>query len=162
MSISENVVLGRDVQIPQPDLVNLYGCQIGDCTKIGAFVEIQKNATIGKNCKISSHSFICEGITIDDEVFVGHGVMFINDKYPQAASQGKMLDENDWQVVPTQVAKGASIGSGCQILCGISIGKHALIGAGTVVTRDVPPYSVVAGNPGQIIGDVRSYVGEKL
>ena len=160
MPISENVVLGRDVQIPQPDLVNLYGCQIGDFTKIGAFVEIQKNAAIGKNCKISSHSFVCEGVTIEDGVFVGHGVMFINDKYPQAASEGKMLQEADWHVVPTHIAKDASIGSGCQIMCGISIGKHALIGAGTVVTRDVPPYAVVVGNPGQIVGDVRSYAEE--
>lgn len=146
-----NVTLGRDVQIRQPDLVNLYGCAIGDGTRIGAFVEIQKNASIGQRCKISSHTFICEGVTIEDEVFVGHGVMFINDRYPRAVAEGGALQtEADWAVVPTRVKRGASLGSGCVILCGLTIGEGALVGAGAVVTRDVPDRAVVAGCPARV------------
>ncbi len=147
MPISETCKLGKNVKIFQPDLVNLYGCRIGDDTKIGAFVEIQKNAEIGARCKISSHTFICEGVTIEDEVFVGHGVMFINDRFPRAAASGRLLTEEDWKVVPTRVKKGSSIGSGAVILCGVTIGEGALVGAGAVVTRDVPPKAIVAGVP---------------
>ena len=136
--------------IHHPDLVNLYGCQVGDDTRIGAFVEIQKNATIGALCKISSHTFICEGVEIGDEVFVGHGVMFINDLYPRATAAGGLQTEADWKVVPTYVRKGASIGSGAVILGGITIGERALIGAGAVVTRDVPADAVVAGVPARV------------
>lgn len=144
--------LGRDVKIFHPELVNLYGCTIGDETKIGAFVEIQKNASIGARCKISSHSFICEGVTIEDAVFVGHGVMFINDRLPRATARGGALqDESDWAVVATRVCRGASIGSGAAILCGITIGEGALIGAGSVVTRDVMPGQVVAGVPARLL-----------
>jgi UDP-2-acetamido-3-amino-2,3-dideoxy-glucuronate N-acetyltransferase len=127
--------------------VNLYGCQIGDDTRIGPFVEIQKNATIGARCKISSHTFICEGVTIEDEVFIGHGVIFINDPDPRATANGKVQGEADWQVVPTQVCRAASIGSGAVVLAGVCIGAGALVGAGAVVTRDVPPDAVVVGNP---------------
>src|SRR5207237_8311826 len=137
MPLAKTVRLGRDVMIHHPDLVNLYGCEIGDETKIGAFVEIQKNATIGSFCKISSHTFICEGVAIEDEVFVGHGVMFIDDRYPRATAAGRLQSDADWTVVPTRVKQGASIGSGAVILCGLTIGAHALIGAGAVVTRDV-------------------------
>ena len=147
MPIADDVVLGRGVKIFQPDLVNLYGCSLGSGTKVGAFVEIQKNARIGARCKISSHSFICEGVTIEDEVFVGHGVMFINDRHPRAASSGKLQTESDWKVVPTLVKKGASIGSGAVILCGVTIGVGSLVGAGAVVTRSVPAGAVVAGVP---------------
>ncbi len=150
MPIAKSVRLGRDVMIHHPDLVNLYGCEIGDETKIGAFVEIQKNATIGSLCKISSHTFICEGVAIEDEVFVGHGVMFINDRYPRATAAGGLQTEADWQVVPTRVRKGASIGSGAVILCGVTIGERALIGAGAVVTHDVPADAVVAGVPARV------------
>jgi UDP-2-acetamido-3-amino-2,3-dideoxy-glucuronate N-acetyltransferase len=136
--------------IHHPDLVNLYGCQVGDDTRIGAFVEIQKNATIGALCKISSHTFICEGVEIGDEVFVGHGVMFINDLYPRATAAGGLQTEADWKVVPTYVRKGASIGSGAVILGGVTIGERALIGAGAVVTRDVPADAVVAGVPARV------------
>lgn len=147
-----NVELGRDVRIAQPDLVNLYGCAIGDDTKIGAFVEIQKNATVGARCKISSHSFICEGVTIEDDVFIGHGVMFINDRYPRATTAaGRLQTEQDWSVVPTRVCKGASVGSGAAILCGITIGESALIGAGAVVTKDVPARATVAGVPARLL-----------
>jgi UDP-2-acetamido-3-amino-2,3-dideoxy-glucuronate N-acetyltransferase len=147
--IAPDVRLGKDVQIFA--FVNLYGCTIGDRTKIGAFVEIQKNAVIGAGCKISSHTFICEGVTIEDGVFVGHGVMFINDKYPKAGSaEGVLQTEKDWKVIPTVVRKGASLGSGAVILCGITIGEGALIGAGAVVTKDVPAGAVVAGNPARI------------
>src|SRR5579872_4985665 len=130
MPIAANVVLGQGVKIFQPDLVNLYGCTIGDETKVGAFVEVQKNAAIGRRCKISSHTFICEGVTIEDDVFVGHGVMFINDLYPRATSEGRLQTEADWKVVPTMVRRGASIGSGAVILCGVTIGEGALVGAG--------------------------------
>jgi UDP-2-acetamido-3-amino-2,3-dideoxy-glucuronate N-acetyltransferase len=151
MPIANSVRLGQRVFIPQPDLVNLYGCTIGDDSKIGAFVEIQKNATVGARCKISSHTFVCEGVTIEDEVFVGHGVVFINDKKPHASTEGRLQTETDWQVVPTTVKKGASIGSGAAILCGVTIGENAMIGAGAVVTRDVPARAVVAGVPARAL-----------
>jgi len=150
MPVASSVRLGRNVVIHHPDLVNLYGCQIGDDTKIGAFVEIQKNATIGALCKISSHTFICEGVEIDDEVFVGHGVMFINDRYPRATNEGALQTEADWKVVPTRVRKGASIGSGAVIMCGVTIGERAMVGAGAVVTRDVPSDATVAGVPARL------------
>jgi UDP-2-acetamido-3-amino-2,3-dideoxy-glucuronate N-acetyltransferase len=155
MPIKENVKLGKGVIVFQPDLVNLYGCSIGDETKIGAFVEVQKNAFIGARCKISSHTFICEGVSLEDEVFIGHGVMFINDRYPRATIGGGLQTEADWAVVPTSVKFGASIGSNAVIMCGVSIGKKALIGAGAVVTQDVPDYAIVAGVPAKIVGDVR-------
>ena len=147
MPIAASVRLGRGVVIHHPDLVNLYGCEVGDETKIGAFVEIQKNATVGVRCKISSHTFICEGVVIEDEVFVGHGVMFINDRYPRATTAGGLQTEADWTVIPTRVRKGASIGSGAVIMCGVTIGERALIGAGAVVTHDVAADAVVAGVP---------------
>lgn len=150
MPIAPTVRLGRNVVIRHPDLVNLYGCQIGDDTKIGAFVEIQKNATIGALCKISSHTFICEGVDIEDGVFVGHGVMFINDPYPRATNEGALQTEADWKVVPTRVCRGASIGSGAVIMCGVTIGERAMVGAGAVVTRDVPPDVTVAGVPARL------------
>jgi UDP-2-acetamido-3-amino-2,3-dideoxy-glucuronate N-acetyltransferase len=152
MPIAPDVVLGERVIVVHRELVNLYGCRIGDDTKIGAFVEVQKGAIIGSRCKISSHSFVCEGVTIEDEVFVGHGVMFINDPTPRAASAGRVQTEADWRVVPTRVCRGASIGSGAAILCGITIGAGALVGAGAVVTRDVAPGAVVAGVPARLIG----------
>jgi UDP-2-acetamido-3-amino-2,3-dideoxy-glucuronate N-acetyltransferase len=148
----KNVDQGEGVQIYHPDLVNLYGCRIGDGTKIGTFVEIQKNAIVGKRCKISSHTFICEGVTIEDEVFVGHGVMFINDRRPRATADGGTLQtEADWTVVPTRVKRGASIGSGAVILCGVTIGERAMIGAGAVVTKDVADDETVAGVPARIL-----------
>jgi acetyltransferase-like isoleucine patch superfamily enzyme len=147
----KDVELGKDVRIAQPALVNLYGCKIGDETKIGAFVEIQKNASVGARCKISSHSFICEGVTIEDEVFIGHGVMFINDRLPRATAAGELQTENDWKVVPTKVCRGASIGSGAAILCGITIGERALVGAGAVVTKDVAADTTVAGVPARLL-----------
>ncbi len=145
-----NVKLGKDVKIY--DFVNLYGCSIDDNSKIGTFVEIQKNATVGKNCKISSHTFICEGVHIEDDVFIGHNVTFINDKIPRAVSAtGEMQTEADWKVVETFVKKGASIGSSATVMCGITIGENAIVGAGAVVTKDVPPGTVVAGVPARII-----------
>ena len=145
-SIAPDVKLGRDVRLSK--FINLYGCTIGDRTKIGAFVEIQKNAFIGADCKISSHTFVCEGVTIDDGCFVGHGVMFTNDKYPRSVNpDGSMQTEKDWKVIPTLVKKGASIGTNATVICGITIGENATIGAGAVVTRDVPANTVVAGNP---------------
>jgi acetyltransferase-like isoleucine patch superfamily enzyme len=148
MAISKDVVLGQGVVIHHPDLVNLYGCSIGDETKIGAFVEIQKNASIGARCKISSHSFVCEGVTIEDEVFVGHGVIFTNDLFPRATSgSGELQTEADWQVIATLVRSRASIGSGATILCGITIGEGAMVGAGSVVTKDVPAGVTVVGVP---------------
>ena len=148
--IAPDVKLGIDVKIYS--FVNLYGCEIGDETKIGTFVEIQKGAIIGRRVKISSHTFICEGVTIEDYVFVGHGVMFINDPYPRAANpDGSIQTEEDWSVVPTTIKRGASIGSNATILCGVTIGEGAIIGAGSVVTRDVAPYTIVAGNPARFI-----------
>jgi acetyltransferase-like isoleucine patch superfamily enzyme len=151
--IADNVMMGKEVFLS--DFINLYGCVIGDNTKIGPFVEIQKNAFIGSQCKIQSHSFICEGVTIEDEVFVGHGVMFTNDTFPRATSQGgKLQTEADWQVIPTLVKKGASIGSNATILCGITIGANSIIGAGSVVTKDIPENVIAAGNPAKIIRKV--------
>jgi UDP-2-acetamido-3-amino-2,3-dideoxy-glucuronate N-acetyltransferase len=155
MAIASDVKLGPAVEIRQPDLVNLYGCTIGGGTKIGAFVEIQKNASIGARCKISSHTFVCEGVTIEDEVFIGHGVMFINDRYPRATTAGRLQTEADWAVVPTLVKKGASIGSGAVILCGITIGEGALVGAGAVVAHDVPDHATVCGVPARVVVDRR-------
>jgi UDP-2-acetamido-3-amino-2,3-dideoxy-glucuronate N-acetyltransferase len=156
MPIKANVVLGTAVSIYQPDLVNLYGCTIGDETRIGAFVEIQKNAIIGARCKISSHTFICEGVEIEDECFVGHGVMFTNDVYPSAVnSDGTIQTEADWRVIKTKVRRRASIGSNATIIAGITIGEGALVGAGAVVTKDVPDFAIVAGVPARVIGDVR-------
>ena len=151
MPIAPDVVLGEGVTIHHPSLVNLYGCRIGDETKIGTFVEIQKNAVIGRRCKISSHTFICEGVTIEDGVFVGHGVMFINDRRPRATTNGELQTEKDWAVVPTRVRRGASIGSGVTILCGVTIGEDAMIGAGAVVTHDVAPGETVAGVPARVM-----------
>jgi UDP-2-acetamido-3-amino-2,3-dideoxy-glucuronate N-acetyltransferase len=157
MPIAADVNIGPGVRIFQPDLVNLYGCTIGADTKIGAFVEIQKNASIGERCKISSHTFICEGVAIEDECFVGHGVMFTNDVYPRAVNEdGSPQTEADWKVVKTVVKKRASIGSNATILAGITIGEGALIGAGAVVTRDVPSFAIVVGVPARVIGDVRN------
>jgi len=147
--ISPDVKLGKDVKLSK--FVNLYGCEIGDETKIGAFVEVQKNATIGKRCKISSHTFICEGVTIEDNVFIGHGVVFVNDSYPRAtAAGGGLQTEADWKVEKTLIRKGASIGSGATILANLSIGENAIVGAGAVVTKDVPANAIVAGNPSKV------------
>jgi UDP-2-acetamido-3-amino-2,3-dideoxy-glucuronate N-acetyltransferase len=153
-NIAPDVKLGQGVQIY--DFVNLYGCTIGDHTKVGAFVEIQKNAVIGRNCKISSHTFICEGVTIEDNVFVGHNVTFINDKYPRATSGGRLQTEADWKVEPTRVRAGASIGSSCTILSQITIGRNSIIGAGSVVTRDIPDDVVAAGNPCRVLRPIRA------
>ena len=156
MPIASDVSLGRDVRIFQPELVNLYGCTIAAETKIGAFVEIQKNASVGARCKISSHTFICEGVTIEDEVFVGHGVMFTNDLYPRAVNDdGTLQTEADWTVVSTLVKRRAAIGSNVTIMAGVTIGESALVGAGAVVTGDVADYAIVAGVPARVIGDVR-------
>jgi acetyltransferase-like isoleucine patch superfamily enzyme len=142
--------LGKDVRLSK--FINLYGCEIGDETKIGAFVEIQKNATVGKRCKISSHTFICEGVKIEDNVFIGHGVTFINDSYPHATTaKGELQTEADWNVETTLVSKGASVGSGSTILCRVTIGENAIVGAGSVVTKDVPANAVVAGNPARVL-----------
>jgi len=151
--IASTVLLEEGVRIFQPDLVNLYGCRIGAGSRVGAFVEIQKNATIGRNCKISSHSFICEGVTVEDGVFVGHGVMFTNDLYPRAVNpDGSAQSESDWVVVPTLVKSRASIGSNATIVAGVTIGTGALVGAGAVVTRDVPDFAIVAGVPAKVVG----------
>lgn len=147
--IAPNVVMGQNVSIHA--FVNLYGCSIGDNSRIGAFVEIQKNASIGRNVKVSSHTFVCEGVEIEDDCFIGHNVSFINDKYPRATNDGMPQSEADWQVVPTRVMRGASIGTGATILCGITIGENAIVGAGSVVTRDVPDNAVVAGNPARLL-----------
>jgi len=156
MPITSDTSLGLNVEIPQKELVNLYGCVIGDFTRIGAFVEVQKRAKIGARCKISSHSFICEGVVIEDDVFIGHGVMFINDLYPRATIAGGGLQtEADWRVVPTIVRQGASIGSNATILAGVVIGVGALVGAGAVVTRDVAAHAIVAGNPARPLRDAR-------
>ena len=156
MPIAPDVRLGEGVRISKPELVNLYGCSVGDNTKIGAFVEIQKNAIIGARCKISSHTFICEGVILEDEVFIGHGVMFVNDPYPRATNpDGSLQSEADWKVVETRIKRRASIGSNATILAGITIGESSLIGAGAVVTHDVPDYAIVAGAPARVVGDVR-------
>ena len=148
--IADNVKLGQNVILQ--DFINLYGCEVDDDSRVGPFVEIQKNAFIGKRCKIQSHTFICEGVTIEDDAFIGHGVMFINDKYPLSINEsGGLQTEDDWQVIPTLVKKGASIGSNATIMCGVTIGERAVIGAGSVVTKDVPASTIVAGNPARTI-----------
>jgi acetyltransferase-like isoleucine patch superfamily enzyme len=153
LCIAPDVKLGENVKLAK--FINLYGCEVGDNTKIGAFVEIQKNAKVGNSCKISSHTFICEGVTIEDKVFIGHGVTFINDSYPRAATiEGRLQTEADWKVERTLVKTGASIGSGCTILADVTIGENAMIGAGSVVTKDVPPNTIVAGNPARVLRKV--------
>jgi len=156
LSIAPSVKLGRDVKLSK--FINLYGCEIGDETKIGAFVEIQKNASVGKRCKISSHTFVCEGVTIEDNVFIGHNVAFINDSYPRATTGDQLQTETDWKVEKTLVKKGASIGSGSTILSNITIGENALVGAGSLVTKDVPANAIVAGNPARIL----RYIEQKM
>jgi acetyltransferase-like isoleucine patch superfamily enzyme len=151
MPIASDVTLGARVLVTHPDLVNLYGCAIGDDTRVGPFVEIQRGVAIGRACKISSHTFICEGVTIEDEVFVGHGVMFINDRDPHATVGGRLQTSDDWAVMPTRVRARASIGSGAVILCGVTIGEGALVGAGAVVTHDVAPGAIVAGVPARLV-----------
>ena len=158
--IADDVRLGSNVRLSK--FINLYGCTIGENTKIGAFVEIQKNAVVGKNCKIQSHTFICEGVTIEDDVFVGHSVIFINDRYPRATTgTGSLQTDDDWQCVPTIVKRGATIGSGVTLLCGITIGENAMVGAGSVVTKDVPPHCIVAGNPAKIIKKIEQRINDK-
>jgi UDP-2-acetamido-3-amino-2,3-dideoxy-glucuronate N-acetyltransferase len=155
--IAKDVILEAGVVIHHPDLVNLYGCHVGEGTRIGTFVEIQRGAAIGRFCKISSHSFICDGVAIEDGVFVGHGVMFINDRFPRALTpDGRPQTDADWTLERTRVAAGASIGSNATIMAGVKVGAGALIGAGAVVTRDVPPYAIVAGVPARVVGDVRT------
>jgi UDP-2-acetamido-3-amino-2,3-dideoxy-glucuronate N-acetyltransferase len=162
MPVTDDVVLGKDVRIFQKDLVNIYGCSIGDETKVGAFVEIQRGAVIGARCKVSSHSFICDGVTIEDGVFVGHGVMFTNDLYPRAVNaDGSLQGAEDWVTVPTRVKAGASIGSNATIVCGITIGAGAMVAAGAVVTRDVPDHALVAGVPAKVVGDARRKLNPK-
>ena len=156
MPIAENVKQGIGVRVFKPDLVNLYGCTIGDHTTIGPFVEIQAGAIIGARCKIQSHTFICEGVTLEDEVFVGHGVMFTNDLYPRSTNpDGTMQSADDWVTVPTLIRKRAALGSNATILAGVTIGENAIVGAGAVVTKDVPDFAIVAGVPAKLIGDVR-------
>lgn len=156
MAISDTSKLGANVKIYHPDQVNLYGCTIGDDSRIGSFVEIQKNANVGARCKISSHTFICEGVIIEDEVFVGHGVMFTNDRMPRATNpDGSPMGEEDWAVEVTRVKRGASIGSNAAIISGVTIGECALVGAGAVVTKDVPDFAIVAGVPARLVGDTR-------
>ena len=149
LCIAPDVKLGKDVKLSK--FINLYGCEIGDETKIGAFVEIQKNANIGRRCKISSHTFICEGVTIEDNVFIGHGVMFINDSYPRATTGGQLQTEADWKVERTFIKRGASVGSGATILANVTVGENAIVGAGSVVTKDVPASAIVAGNPAKVL-----------
>jgi UDP-2-acetamido-3-amino-2,3-dideoxy-glucuronate N-acetyltransferase len=151
MPIADDVQLGANVQIPQPTLVNLYGCRIGDDSRVGAFVEIQRGATVGKRCKVSSHTFVCEGVHLADEVFVGHGVMFINDRFPRATKDGRLQTTADWKCIETHVGEGASIGSGAVILCGVRIGARAMIGAGAVVTKDVAADEIVVGVPARAL-----------
>ena len=156
--IAPDVKLGKDVKLAK--FINLYGCDVGDETKIGAFVEIQKNARVGRRCKISSHTFICEGVTIEDQVFIGHGVMFINDSYPRATTaSGELQTAADWRVETTVVKKGASIGSGATVLCNVTIGERAIVGAGSVVTRDVPPDTIVIGNPARVLRPIGAATG---
>lgn len=156
MPIASSVILGRDVVVFHESLVNMYGCRIGDESRIGAFVEIQRGAVIGRRCKISSHTFICEGVEIGDEVFVGHGVMFTNDRFPRATTEaGELQCDADWEVLHTSVGRRASIGSNATILPGLTIGEGALVGAGAVVTRDVPPFAIVSGSPARVVGDTR-------
>ena len=154
MPISSDVKLGKNVLIMHPELVNLYGCIIGDDSRIGSFVEIQRNATIGNKCKISSHTFICEGVTIEDEVFIGHGVMFINDRYPRSTVNGELKTAADWDLIPILIKHGASIGSGSVIMCGVTVGANSMIGAGSVVTQDVPDSSVVYGVPAREVSKI--------
>lgn len=162
MPISDSVRLKGSVTIFHPTLVNLYGCEVGDGSRIGAFVEIQKGAVIGERCKISSHSFICEGVAIEDECFIGHGVMFTNDRFPRATNaDGSAQTEADWTLEPTRVRRRASIGSNATILCGLTIGEGALVAAGAVVTKDVPDFAVVAGCPARVVGDVRQMAADK-
>jgi acetyltransferase-like isoleucine patch superfamily enzyme len=156
--IAASVELGKDVFLN--DFINLYGCKIGDGTRIGPFVEVQKNAVIGRKCKIQSHTFICEGVVIEDEVFVGHGVVFINDRYPRStAAEGELQTEADWKVIGTLIKRGASIGSNATILCGVTVGEKAIVGAGSVVVKDVPEGVIVAGNPARVIGNIRDAEG---
>jgi len=154
LAIADDVKLGENVKLAK--FINLYGCEVGDNTKIGAFVEIQKNARVGSNCKVSSHSFICEGVTIEDNVFIGHNVTFINDTYPRATAGDRLQTEADWVVEPTLVKKGASIGSGATILSNVTIGESAIVGAGSVVTRDVPANTIVAGNPARVLRQIEN------
>ncbi len=157
VALGKNVRLGRDVKLSK--FINLYGCEIGDETKIGAFVEIQKNATVGKRCKISSHTFVCEGVTIEDNVFIGHGVTFVNDSYPRATTaDGGLQSEADWKVERTLIKKGASVGSGATILSNVTIGENAIVGAGSVVTKDVAPNSIVAGNPAKLLRHIEETI----
>jgi acetyltransferase-like isoleucine patch superfamily enzyme len=155
--VAPDVKLGKDVKLSK--FINLYGCEIGDETKIGAFVEIQKNARVGRRCKISSHTFVCEGVTIEDNVFVGHSVAFINDSFPRATTGGQLQTEKDWKVETTVVKQGASIGSGATILSNVTIGENALVGAGSVVTKDVPANAVVAGNPARLLRYLQADLG---
>ncbi len=154
LCVAPDVKLGKGVKLAK--FINMYGCSVDDNTKIGAFVEIQKNASVGKNCKISSHTFICEGVTIEDDVFIGHSVTFINDSYPRATANGRLQTEADWVVEPTVVKKGASIGSNCTILANVTIGEKAIVGAGSVVTKDVPPNTIVAGNPAKVLRTIEA------
>jgi len=161
MPVADDVTLGEGARVIDPALVNLYGCTIGAETTVGPFVEIQRGVQIGARCKISSHSFICTGVTIEDGVFVGHGVMFTNDRYPRATTpDGELQRPGDWDLVETLVRRGASIGTHATILCGVTIGEGAMVAAGAVVTRDVPPYAIVAGVPARVIGDVREAMSE--
>ena len=155
MPIAADVSLGAGVVIHHPDLVNLYGCRIGDETRIAAFVEIQQGVVVGRRCKISSHSFLCTGVVIEDEVFVGHGVLFVNDRFPRATTGGRLQADADWELEPTRIGRGASIGSGAVILCGVTIGESAIVGAGAVVTKDVKPRTVVVGNPARFLRNVK-------
>ncbi|MBK8020914.1 MAG: N-acetyltransferase [Chloroflexi bacterium] len=157
MPINDNVRLGNNVRVFHPTLVNIYGCTIGDDTQIGPFVEVQNDVTIGRRCKIQSHAFLCEGVILEDGVFVGHGVMFVNDLYPRAiTTDGALKGKDDWTLLPTRIGEGVGLGSNATILGGITIGKFAMVGAGAVVTKDVPDYAIVAGVPARVIGDVRS------
>jgi UDP-2-acetamido-3-amino-2,3-dideoxy-glucuronate N-acetyltransferase len=158
VSIAPSVKLGVNVKLSK--FINLYGCEIGDETKIGAFVEVQKNATIGRRCKISSHTFVCEGVTIEDNVFIGHGVMFINDSYPRATTgEGELQTEADWKVERTVVKKGASVGTGATVLANVTIGENAIVGAGSVVTKDVPANTIVVGNPAKVLRQIHQTQG---